>query len=256
MKSAEGTNPWLVVRKPEPRARLRLFCFPYAGGNALVYRKWPDLLPKDVEVIAVQPPGRGSRIREAPFTNLMSLVDALAGVLRQYLDKPFVFFGHSMGAVIAFELARVFLKEKGIEPKHLLVSGRMAPPIPDRDQFTYDLPEPEFIEDLRRLNGTPKEVLESAELLQLMMPLLRADFELIQTYKYEEGPRLTCPITAFGGLLDKEVSREDLAAWNEFTTGPFVLRMLEGDHFFIHSSEMMLLRLVAQDLHQILSRAA
>lgn len=256
MKTVEGTNPWLVVRKPDSRARLRLFCFPYAGGNALVFRKWADLLPKDVEVVSVQPPGRGNRIREAPFTKMMHLVQALAEVLPAYLDKPFVFFGHSMGAVIAFELARIFLKEKGIEPKHLFVSGRMAPPIPERDRLTYDLPEPEFIEDLRRLNGTPKEVLESSELLQLMMPLLRSDFELIQTYEYQEGPRLSCPITAFGGLLDKEVTREDLAAWSEQTTGSFVLRMLEGDHFFIHSSEIMLLRLIAQELHQILSRAA
>jgi medium-chain acyl-[acyl-carrier-protein] hydrolase len=248
MPTKEPANPWLVRFGSSPRAGVRLFCFPYAGGAAHVFRQWPRLLPGDVEVCAVQPPGRGSRLREPPFTSLRELVAAAATALRPFMDSPFAFYGHSMGAVVGYELARLLHEEGHAGPSHLFVSGCRAPQLPDERDITYDLPEPEFVEELRRLSGTPPEVLDHAELLQLMLPMLRADFAAVQTYTYAEGPPLECPLTAVGGLEDEEVTREHLAPWRELTAGDFSLFMTPGGHFFIHTSQDALLEIIARRL--------
>ncbi|HKU75298.1 MAG TPA: thioesterase II family protein [Pyrinomonadaceae bacterium] len=241
-------SPWLPNHKPRPQSQLRLFCFPYAGGSALTYRKWQDSLPPDIEVCPVQLTGRGSRLRETPFRDHTALVLALAQGLTPYLDKPCAFFGHSMGAIISFELARYLQQENGFEISHLFVSGRRAPQFPRTDPYTFNLPEAEFVEELRRLNGTPSEVLFHPELMNLMLPLLRADFELIETYSYVPGPPLTCPITAFGGLDDEEV-KDVLDPWREQTGGPFSLHMFPGDHFFVNTAHRQLTEVIAKKLY-------
>jgi medium-chain acyl-[acyl-carrier-protein] hydrolase len=246
-----AASPWFPYCKENPQARLRLFCFPYAGGGALIFRNWSKNLPATVEVRTVQLPGRGSRIPDAPFTEMSALIQATADALRPYLDKPFAFFGHSMGAIISFELARYQRRERGPQPVALFVSGGCAPQMPDDDPIKYNLPEPEFIEELRRLNGTPPEVLQSSELLQLMIPLLRADFSLVETYEYVSEPPLNCPIFVFGGLQDVDTKREQLEGWREQTTSHFWLRMFNGDHFFFHTSEADLLRIISLKLHQL-----
>ena len=248
MHTKDSATPWLVPFASSPRSPFRLFCFPYAGGVAHIFRQWPQRLPAGVEVCAVQPPGRGNRMREPPFTNLKELVAAAAPALRPYMDRPFAFYGHSMGATVAYELARRLREEGHAGPLHLFVSGCRAPQLADTREFTYNLPEPEFIEELRRLNGTPSEVLDHAELLQLMLPLLRADFAAIQTYAYSEGPQLECPLTAVGGQDDAEVTREHLTPWGDVTTGGFSLQMLPGDHFFLHASQNALLEIIARQL--------
>lgn len=249
MKIAEKTS-WLSYYKPNPRSDIRLFCFPYAGGSAVIYRAWADHLPKNIEICPVQLPGRGTRLREQPFTRLMPMVEALAPALLPYLDRPFAFFGHSMGAAIAFELARHLRQHYWREPEHLFVSGRNAPQIPDPKPFTYNLPDAEFVEEVRRLNGTPKEVLEHPELMQLMLPLLRADFAVVQTYAHAVCEPLSSPITAFGGLLDHEVKREYLEAWRKQTAARFSLRMFPGDHFFLQTSQELVLKALSQELTQ------
>lgn len=250
-QGAKGAaSRWIICPKPNPQASLRLFCFPYAGGGAYTYRNWAENLPSQIEVCPVQLPGRGNRLREAAFTRMVPLVRAIAQEMVSMLDKPFAFFGHSMGAAISFELARVLRREHLKQPSHLFVSGRIAPQIPKQDKQTYDLPEQEFIDELRRLNGTPKEVLEHPELMQMMTPLLRADFETIQTYTYEAEPPLDCPISAMGGLQDTDVPREDLDAWREQTTGPFSLRMFPGNHFFINTDQPLVLQAIAREFLQ------
>jgi medium-chain acyl-[acyl-carrier-protein] hydrolase len=241
-------NAWIGCPKPNPGAQMRLFCFPYAGGTAAIYRQWPDLVPPNVEVYVAHLPGRAGRLQDPPFTRLLSLVEEIAPAVRPFLDKPFAFFGHSMGALISFELARRLQRDRAPMPAQLFLSGRSAPHIPDVDKRTFDLPEPEFIEELRRLNGTPKEVLEHPELMLLMIPLLRADFSVCQTYQYEKGPPLDCPITIFGGLQDHEVPREHLEGWREHTSSTFKLRMLPGDHFFLNSAQALLLKTLSQEL--------
>jgi medium-chain acyl-[acyl-carrier-protein] hydrolase len=249
-----SNSDWLSCPRPNPRADLRLFCFPYAGGRAAIFRTWPEGLPENVELFAVELPGRGKRVREEPVTLMQPLVRAIAEAVGPRLDKPFCFFGHSMGAVTSFELARLLRRQRGPEPLHLFVSGSPAPQVPDAHPRTFDLPEPEFIEVLRRLNGTPPEVLENAELLQLMLPTLRADFELLQVYECLDEPPLACPITAFGGLQDQEVSREDLEAWGRQTASAFTLRNFPGDHFFLHTDRALLLWALSQELERLSRR--
>jgi len=245
---------WFVGRKPNPRAKLSLFCFPYAGGNALIYRNWHAALPPTVEVLPVQLPGRGGRMGESPATDIFALAAEIASAFAPELDRPFAFFGHSLGAMLSFELSRRLREERGKEPVHLFVSGRRAPHISEALPITYNLPEDEFVVELKRLNGTPTEVLENPELMQLMIPLLRADFQICETYQFRQDAPLSCPISAFGGLADEHVPREFIEGWRQHTSGPFKLSMLPGDHFFLRSSEPMLMQLMAQHLNRIVAQ--
>jgi medium-chain acyl-[acyl-carrier-protein] hydrolase len=235
---------------------MRLFCFPYAGGSAAIFQRWQGALPAVVEVCPVHLPGRGARLSEPPFMNSAPLVEALCDNLGPYLDKPFAFFGHSMGALISFELARELRRRKGPLPLCLYISGRGAPQLAEPDIPRHDLPEEEFIAELRRLNGTPREILENAELMHIMSPLLRADFSICETYEYKSEPPLPCAIYAFGGLQDYEVGRESLEGWREQTQGSFTLRMLPGDHFYLNSQSALLLQILAQDLQRVVSMVA
>lgn len=244
-------NPVVAKLRPRPQARIRLFCFPYAGGSSLIFRDWPDNLSEEVDVCLPQLPGRGNRIQEPAHTRLETLVQDISKAIIPYLNKPFAFFGHSMGALVSFELARYLRRMQAPIPAQLFVSGRSAPHIADADPPTYDLPEAEFVETIRSLNGTPREVLEHPELMRLMIPLLRADFSVCQTYSYTVEHPLDCPITALGGLQDNEVARENLDAWGEHTTSDFKLEMLPGDHFFLNSCQTQVLRIVSQELYQL-----
>lgn len=228
-----------------------MFCFPYAGGGASIYRGWGASLPFDLEVCPVQIPGREGRLRDPAYQEPGPMVQAIAGALDPYLDLPFVFFGHSMGAMIAFELTRELRRRGRPQPLHLFVSGRRAPQMPPREEPIHQLPEPEFIAKLRELNGTPEEVLQHEELMRLLIPILRADFSVNETYVYVEEEPIDAGISAFGGLGDHEVIREDLEAWREHTRGRFRVRMLPGDHFFIHSGKDLILESVSRDLAEL-----
>lgn len=241
-------NRWLAVTRPRHDADLRLFCFPYAGGGSSIYRSWAEALPQTIEVCPVQLPGRETRLRETPHTSLLALAESTGRALLPHLDKPFAFFGHSMGAMLGFALARWLRREHGVGPEHLFVSGRWAPHVVDPNPPTYNLPEPEFLEKVRDLNGTPEEVFSHRELLQLMIPLLRADFAVCQTYVYEEEEPLECPITVYGGLQDIGIKRPLLDEWQRHTSASFLLRMFLGDHFFLHSAQRQLLLTLAHDL--------
>ena len=244
--TAAASDSWISFRKPGPKTRLRLFCFPYAGAGALIFRTWSDCLPADVEVCPVQLPGRGTRMVERPYTQLSPLVEALAQALAPLLDRPFAFFGHSLGALVSFELARRIRRQYGVHPVRLFVSAGRAPQILHRGLPIHTLPDKEFLMELRRLNGTPSELLDHAELMELMLPLLRADFAVYETYQYSSEAPLNCPISAFGGLQDNKVSDSDLDAWRVQTSVSFSLRMFPGDHFFLQ--QPLLLRALFQEL--------
>jgi medium-chain acyl-[acyl-carrier-protein] hydrolase len=253
---AAAATTWFPTLRRRAFSDVRLFCFPYAGGSAAIFQRWQAGLPDAVEVCPAYLPGRGTRLSETPYRDSRPLVEALCDNLRPHLDKPFAFFGHSMGALVAFELARELRRRGEPLPLCLYVSGRSAPQLADPDSPKHDLPEEEFLGELRKLNGTPKEILENAELMRIMSPLLRADFSVCETYRYESEPPLECPIAAFGGLQDFEVGREHVAAWREQTAGTFSLRMLPGDHFYLNSQSALLLQLLAQDLRQVVSKVA
>jgi medium-chain acyl-[acyl-carrier-protein] hydrolase len=249
MTTAAAFDSWSACRKPRPQARFRLFCFPYAGGGALIFRTWSDGLSADVEVCPIQLPGRGTRLMEPLFTQLSPLIQALAQALLPLLDKPFAFFGHSLGALVSFELARQLRRQYGVQPVRLFVSAGRAPQLPHRGLPVHTLPEGDFLAELRRLNGTPRAVLEHEELMQIALPVLRADFAVYETYVYSTELPLNYPISAFGGLRDRTMSQSDLEAWREQTSVSFSLQMFPGDHFFLNTTQPLLLRVLSQELH-------
>jgi medium-chain acyl-[acyl-carrier-protein] hydrolase len=233
---------WIAKQPSRRAARLRLFCLPYAGGGARIYRGWADALPGDVEVCAVLLPGRDQRHGEKPIPHIGAAVEALSTALREHLDLPFAVFGHSMGAVLAYEVSRRLAVLSGQEPAHLFVSGHRAPKLPRRRRSLHYLPDGEFVSGVRALNGTPAEVFEHPELVELLLPMLRADFELVETYAELPGPRLSCPVTALGGRDDADVPREDIEAWRSVTSGPFEAMLLDGGHFYVNTARNTLLR--------------
>lgn len=248
MPNSSSLDSWLIYPKPNPDAQIRLFCFPYAGGSANIFRRWSNHLPNTIEVCAIELPGRGMRIKLPPFTQLEPLITELASVLKPKLDKPFAFFGHSMGGLVSFELALLLRKKYGINPNHLFVSSHRAPQLVAPKPPIHGLPEAEFIAELRRLNGTPQALLENDELMQLFIPLLRADFAVLETYIYTQQAPLNIPITAFGGLQDQEVSPDQIQAWQEQTSASFALHMFPGDHFFLHSFYSSILEIISQQI--------
>lgn len=248
MTSTSTINRWIKYRKTNPQASLRLFCFPYAGGGAQIFRDWSDRLPPTIEVCPVELPGRGSRIAETPFTQLLPLVEAIADGISPLLDRPFAFFGHSMGALISFELARYLRRQQHPGLAHLFVSSRPAPQLTDQDPPTHNLPEAELIKKLRWLKGTPKAVLADPELMQLLLPVLRADFAICETYVYTPEPPLSCPITALGGWRDPATKLGTLQAWRQQTTAAFAKQIFLGNHFFLHSAQSPLLKFLTEKL--------
>ncbi len=210
-------------------------------------------MPLDVEVCRIQLPGRENRLREPPFNQIASLVEVLAQVIEPYLSVPYVFFGHSVGALVAFELARQLRKLNRLGPAHLFVSGRRAPQIFDRDPPIHKLPDAEFVRELgRRFDGIPEAVRQDAELMNVLLPMLRADIAIDETYVYLDEEPLDSPISAFGGLQDPKVSHDDLGAWRNQTRGTFSQRMFPGNHFFLQSAQALLLQAISQDLAQFL----
>lgn len=243
-------NRWVVFSKIQPR--LRLFCFPHGGAGGSIFRLWSKALPPEIEVCPVYLPGREIRLSETPFTQLPPLVQALAQALHPHLDIPCAFFGYSLGALVSFELARYLRKNYDQLPVHLFVASHRAPQLPRLSSDIHDLPEPAFIDALSRLGGTPLEVLQHEELMEVMLPALHADFTVYETYAYTDEAPLDCPITIFGGEQDSLVSRQELAAWREQTRSAFTLNLLPGDHFFLHKYQHLLLQTLSEQLSQLI----
>ncbi|MEM1391722.1 MAG: thioesterase II family protein [Cyanobacteria bacterium P01_H01_bin.150] len=239
---------WIIFPKPNPKADLRLFCFPYAGGSSTIFRPWLNQLPNNIEICPIELPGRGSKMQQAPFNRLEPIIKSLLLQIQPYLDKPFAFFGHSMGGLLSFELTRLLYKEYKINPVHLFVSARPAPQIIDSKPPIHNLPESDFIDKLREYNGTPNAVLDNQELMALFLPILRADFALLETYTYHDAPPLECPISVFGGLEDDKVPIEELEPWRIQTNNNFSLEMLSGGHFFINDSHSLLTEKISEIL--------
>lgn len=242
------TTPWLSVPRANPNGKLRLFCFPYSGAAASIYYNWSDTLPNFIEVCPVQYPGRGTRVMEPLLHRLADLVENAYQGLSPFFDLPYAFFGHSLGAQVAFELARRVTEQGLKSPVYLFISGHTAPQWPEHESPLYALPEDDFIARLRSLNGTPDEVLNNLELRELLLPILRADFEVSETYQYQPGPPLNCPICACGGIQDSFVTRESLEGWRIHTTSRFSVRMFPGDHFYLNQARAYLLQVIAREL--------
>jgi len=248
MPPSNTPDPWVIRPRPNPRARLRLFCFPFAGGGASTYRGWPAHLPADIDVATVQLPGREERLREPAFHDATELCGKLACVLAPYFDRPFALFGHSMGALLAFELARMLRTTGGPSPVHLFVSAHCGPRKLHCLPSVIGMSDRELVSLLRSLSGTPDEVLEDGDVMKLILPLFRADLTICETYRYVAAEPLACPISAFGGALDDYVRRPDLLAWSAETRGTFQARMFTGGHFFLNDVKPRLLQAITDDL--------
>ena len=249
-RSIPVQNPWFRAIKPVARPSLRLFCFPYAGGSGSIYQGWPAGLPTDVEVWTAQLPGRGPRLQTPAQTRLGPLLEDLSAAITPWLDDaPFAFFGHSLGALVAFELTRRLRRIGAPQPVRLCVSGRRAPHLPEPAPPIHGLPDAAFIERVRRLNGTSNEVLENKELMALVLPSLRADFELAETWSFLEEEPLSCALTVCAGLAEFGLWRDDIESWAYQTEGQCDVHFFPGDHFFIHSAATKLVATIGQTLH-------
>ena len=244
--SSRVFTKWITCPSPRPRAAVRLFCLPFAGGGASAYRLWAAGLPASIEVCPIQPPGREERYAEPAFTSITALSRAIAGELEPYLDKPFAIFGHSMGALVAFETARALRRAGAPAPAALLPSAYPAPQDAVNRDPIHHLPDAAFIDEMRRMQGTPDAVLANAELMAFMLPILRADFQACDTYTHAVEPPLDVAVFAYGGAEDREVAAAALDNWRLTTRGPFALRMLPGAHFFVQTHRDVLLADIAE----------
>ena len=244
---------WVLRRHPEPGARLRLFCLPHAGGDTWMFADWHRSLAPEVEVCPIRLPGRGSRMSEPPFEDVRALVRAIAEGLGDLLDDPFAIFGHSMGALIGFELARLLWRERGRAPAMLCVAACRAPRLV-REMPTYShLPPYMLIEALHRRYGVYGDMGGNEELMRLMLPTLRADLKICETYATEDEARVACPIAAYGGIGDATTNAAAIDAWQDDTSDAFRAQMLSGGHFFPIEAKAELLVTLKSDLAWALS---
>lgn len=237
---------WFVCLQPNPAAETRLFIFPYAGGNPAAFSKWTM---DNIELQVAHYPGRGSRFNEPLIKEIETLVQSLSLAIQPFLDKPFAVFGHSMGGLIAFELTRSLRRQRFPQPKMLFVSAHAAPQFRDWNPPLHALPDDEFIAVLQRFKSIPAELLNQPEALKILLPTVRADFEAVETYRFDSNePPLDIPIIAFGGLNDERVNRERLEGWLLQTTSRFESHRFPGDHFFIHTARDAVISSIAAKL--------
>jgi medium-chain acyl-[acyl-carrier-protein] hydrolase len=239
---------WFVIPKPNINADLKLICFPYAGGSASTFLSWTKALPDNVELIIIQAPGRGARIGEPAYSNMQALMSDLIKIIPSVLNKPYIFFGHSLGSRIAFELMNQLKVLNHVLPLHFIASASRGPQHKCSKEPIYNLSRDEFIKALKRLNGTPRMVLENKELMDLFLPLLKADFEIADRYYYQGQARFNCSISVFGGEDDFDISRSMLNSWGDHFSTDADVHLLPGDHFFIDSHS----KLVQQKVNDII----
>jgi surfactin synthase thioesterase subunit len=251
MATSSFSTPWFVDRSMDAH-RMRLYCFPYAGGGTASFQQWQAQCDPAIQVCPLQLPGRGARFGETPYSDWPSLIADLGQMLRSQGTLPFAFFGHSFGALVAFELTRYCQQHQLAMPQLLMVSGSAAPQNRGADRDLANLDDNALIESLKEYKGTPPEVLEHRELMELLLPTIRADFNLVSAYRYRPSHLLNIPITVFAGRQDTEIELEQVNAWQAETHRPATIYWCDGDHFFIHSERTKVLAHVNRQLHSML----
>lgn len=246
--ASTAVKTWLPYRRPGGRPEIRLLCFPHAGGAASAFRSWGKELPPEVEVCAVQLPGRETRLLEEPFRGLAPLVDAVCRDLGELFEQPFALFGHSLGGLIAFELARRLARQRGILPARLFVSAFRAPHLPNRLGPFAHLADDAFAGAMQALGTIPREVLDDAELREIVLPILRADFTLAESYRFDDPATLGCDISVLGGTEDALVLPEELMAWSRHTRGRCDTRLFPGGHFYLDTARASVMQTIGPAL--------
>ena len=239
--------PWLVRPIHRPDAEMRLICLPHAGGGASGFHPLAALLPRDVEMLTVQLPGRESRLSEPPFRRMEPLIDRLSDAVAPLLDRPYALFGHSMGALIAYELSRSFERERLPLPRTTIVSGRRAPTVPNTEAPLHRLPDDQFVEALvARYDAIPKVIRDEPELMALFMPVLKADFEVFETHRHAESSPLDGALAIYGGRADPQTRQ--MEGWAELYAGPCRTRLFDGGHFYLADQRRALADALAEDV--------
>lgn len=252
---SDELSRWLPLSQSAGAApKLQLICFPHAGAGSSAYSGWPAALPDTIELRALRLPGREIRWNEQSFTNMTALVRKLAALLRPLTSTPYALFGHSMGALISFELARQFRRERLPAPAHLFLSGARAPHIEDRESPLHRVPDGVFLAELTRRLRRPDIALTNLELAKVLLPILRADFTLCETYHPVPEPPLEIPMSVYGGRRDDRVTYSDLVSWSLYTTRSFKLQLFPGDHFFLKENRDAFLSVLAEDLTAVSKR--
>jgi medium-chain acyl-[acyl-carrier-protein] hydrolase len=252
MPTVQATSDvWIQRYRPNDQARLRLFCFPYAGGRASIFRPWAEGLSSEIDVCSIQLPGREERLREPPYRKLGPLVEALATAMLPYLDRPFAFYGHSMGALVSFEVARRLRNEYDRYPVALHLAAFRSPQLPNPNIKIYHLPI-EVFKVVLRADGIPETILQNDELMQVMLPTLRADYEVCDTYEYREEPALLCPFYLYCGAEDIRIREADMLGWPIHTLKESRMTLVAGSHLFLHVAQDFLLNEITQNLDRYL----
>jgi medium-chain acyl-[acyl-carrier-protein] hydrolase len=234
-----------VIFRPRPAAAFRLICFPHAGGAPIAFFPWADLCGENIECISLQYRGRAQRLKEAPLTSIEEFVEEIGSDLSMLSDKPFAFYGHSFGGIVAFELARQLQRSGAPGPHHLYVGATRPPHVQSPFPPIHRLPDDEFVANVQsRYGGIPPIILDDADVMKMFLPAMRGDFIAYESYRYQPGAPLEVPITVFGGAQDKAVKAECLREWELHTEAGFDINILPGDHFFLLNSAEQLIRTV------------
>jgi surfactin synthase thioesterase subunit len=226
----------LHLAPPRNPGNPRLACFPHAGGSTSSFLSFSQSLAAVLEVVAVQYPGRQERRKEPCFDNMTELADQVFTVLKPLTDRPLALFGHSMGAIAAFEVARRLEDDASVSPVALFVSGRRAPS-KYRAEYVHQRDDDGLVAAIKALSGTDNRVLDNEELLRMVLPAIRSDYKAIETYRYQDGPKLRCPIHALVGDADPQATIEEVTAWEEYTTGQFTISIFSGGHFYLNKHQ-------------------
>jgi len=241
-------SKWFLISRPKPLARYRLFCFPYAGGSASAFLPWEDLLPAHIELVAIQPPGRANRLDESLLTSVVEIAEQLARAIPPLLDRPYLTYGHSMGSIVSFELLHLLKASSLPLPRRYFGAARQAPQVPRRIAPFYDYPLEEFKTELKRFGGTPDAVLENADLMEMLVPMLRTELRAAYAYRREPGEKLECDVSIFGGALDEIVLPQELPGWQEHFLKRMDFRLFEGSHFFMEDNKELVVGAICESI--------
>lgn len=251
-KKTDGVTSDLWVRRfhPSPEARIRLVCFPHAGGSASYFFPVSGALKPGIEVLALQYPGRHDRHNESRIETISELADRLHEVIAPFCDDGTAFFGHSMGAILAFEVARRLDRKEGISPAALIVSGRRGPST-QRVETVHRRSDAGLVREMRELNGTDTAMLGDEDFVRMILPAVRSDYTAIENYRYDMGPPVSCPILALTGDHDPKTTVEEAEDWARHTSGPFELKVYQGGHFYLNDRAADIIRTIADYLRAL-----
>lgn len=243
-------NNWYLKYENKPHAPIRLFCFHHSGGGASVYHPWLKLLSPNIEMIAIQLPGRESRFTEPLTNNLNEIVEKLTEHFNFYKGKPYIIFGHSLGGLLAYEFTKSIQRHYSLLPNQLIISATKAPHLPFRMKHLSKLDSKALKEELKVYNGIDEHLLSNDELLELFLPIIKSDFSISETYNYTHSNPLSCDILAISGTEDKTVNENEVQAWSKHTEGKFEHTSIAGGHFFIKEHQKEILELINQNINR------